>query len=359
MNYTPSNIIFQWHITERCNLRCLHCYQESYVNNELRFDELINILEQIKYLLKYWKGITFPFKAHITLTGGEPFVRKDFIKFLRIIASNKKLFSFAILSNGSLIDQPLAHLIGTFAPSFVQVSIDGVENTHDMIRGQGEFRRAVVGIKNLVKARVRTFISFTANNCNIMDFPSVVRLARKLGVSRVWSDRLILIGKGSKLGQNILSPHETKSFFKIMNIERAKGISNWFYRTDVSMHRALQFLIAGGRPYYCTAGDSLVTIQPNGDLYPCRRMPIRVGNLLEAHLQELYYDSEILLKLRNREIISEGCQDCFYNKLCRGGLKCLSYSIFGNPFIADPGCWLSSSKDKTVESDINSGLRIV
>jgi hypothetical protein len=42
-----------------------------------------------------------------------------------------------------------------------------------------------------------------------------------------------------------------------------------------------------------------------------------------------------------------GCQDCFYNGLCRSGFKCLSYAMTGDSFQADPGCWVMSKKRKT------------
>ena len=112
-----------------------------------------------------------------------------------------------------------------------------------------------------------------------------------------------------------------------------------FCRTEVSMHRALQFLEGGYRPYHCTAGDTLVTVEPNGDLYPCRRMPIQVGNMMETPLLKLYYGSDLFRSLRDRNRISDNCQSCFYSKLCRGGLKCLSYAVTGDPFRSDPGCW--------------------
>ena len=111
------------------------------------------------------------------------------------------------------------------------------------------------------------------------------------------------------------------------------------------MHRALQFLIGGGRPYHCTAGDTLITVQPNGDLYPCRRMPIRVGNIMEIPLIKLYYESDLFRALRDKTRISNGCKNCFYSKLCRGGLKCLSYAITGDPFKPDPGCWIKSNSE--------------
>jgi radical SAM protein with 4Fe4S-binding SPASM domain len=106
------------------------------------------------------------------------------------------------------------------------------------------------------------------------------------------------------------------------------------------MHRALQFLVGGGKPYHCTAGDSLITIQANGDLLPCRRMPVIVGNVLDKSIKELYYSSDFLKKLRNTENINASCKACIYSNLCRGGLRCLSFASTKDPFSKDPGCWL-------------------
>lgn len=57
------------------------------------------------------------------------------------------------------------------------------------------------------------------------------------------------------------------------------------------MHRALQFMVGGGEPYHCSAGDTPITILPNGDVLPCRRMPVIAGNLFNQPLQEIYFES--------------------------------------------------------------------
>ncbi|MDM8569316.1 radical SAM protein, partial [Thiotrichales bacterium HSG1] len=99
MNIFPSSMLLQWHITERCNLRCSHCYQDNYQRNELNLTILINILEQFKQLLTACsQHHNKQIKAHITVTGGEPFVREDFLDLLEIFAAHKQLFSFAILT---------------------------------------------------------------------------------------------------------------------------------------------------------------------------------------------------------------------------------------------------------------------
>ena len=149
------------------------------------------------------------------------------------------------------------------------------------------------------------------------------------------------MGNGSALAEHTLTPSETREFFEIMLKARIDAASSAFNRTEIAMHRALQFMVAGERPYHCPAADTLVTVQANGDLYPCRRMPIRVGNLMETSLVDLYYTSDVFAALRDRDHVSAGCEDCDYAPICRGGARCLSFAATGDPFRADPGCWLA------------------
>ena len=355
--YVPHGLLLQWHITERCNLNCSHCYQDAYSGKELRFKDLLEVLEQFKNLLKFWR-CKFPVRGHITVTGGEPFIRRDFLDLLEVFSANREHFSFAILTNGSFIDDVMANRLRKLNPAFVQVSIEGTKETHDKIRGQGNFEKTVSALKHLIRERIRTFISFTAHRANFREFTEVARLGRKLRVSLVWADRLIPQGTGSTLKKQVLTPDETRKFFEIMQHARTEAERHWFSRTKITMHRALQFLIGDGMPYHCTAGDTLVTVQPNGDLYPCRRMPIRVGNLMETPLADLYYNSDLFLALRNRNRISDGCQGCFYSRLCRGGLRCLSYAMTGDPFKADPGCWNLSTERKAESLKMVSNSRL-
>jgi radical SAM protein with 4Fe4S-binding SPASM domain len=340
--YVPNSLLLQWHVTERCNLRCAHCYQDSHSGDELGFRELSLILDQFKNLLNLWQTDSErPVRGHITVTGGEPFVRQDFPELLEIFADHGNCFGFAILTNGSFIDASTVRRLRKLGPEFVQVSIEGSRESHDMIRGRGEFDRAVEAIECLVRARVRTFISFTAHRSNFREFREVAELGRRLKVARVWADRLIPNGWGAGLAEQILTPNETREFFQIMHKARTDAARRWFGSTEIAMHRALEFLLAGGNPYHCTAGDTLITVMPNGDVYPCRRMPVRVGNLLETSLAKLYYENDFLRSLRDRSRRSEGCEGCCYVGLCRGGLKCLSYATSHDPFKADPGCWLA------------------
>ncbi|MHB8876134.1 MAG: radical SAM protein [Myxococcaceae bacterium] len=344
----PRHLLLQWHLTERCNLRCTHCYQSGERVPELGFGQLLELLGQFTDLLRGWRARTLTGRprGHVTVTGGEPFVRADFLPLLEELASRRDELTFAVLTNGTLIDATLATRLAALRPSFVQVSIEGTAATHDAIRGRGSYQRAVEALGLLVEAKVRTQISFTAQAGNYREFPEVARLGRKLGVARVWADRLIPAGEGRGLSALSLSPQQTRELFELMWAARRAAKQKWFGRTEVSMRRALQFLVGGGRPYHCTAGDTLLTVLPNGDLVPCRRMPIVLGNLTRTPLRQLYEEHPLLQALRDRTKVSAGCEKCSLAPSCRGGLRCLSFAQTGDPFRADPGCWLAGVPPK-------------
>jgi radical SAM protein with 4Fe4S-binding SPASM domain len=218
------------------------------------------------------------------------------------------------------------------------VSVDGRRETHNSIRGAASHERAVAGVTLLVGAGIPTYLSFTAHRGNYRDFPAVAKLGRRLGVARVWSDRMVPCGKGDHAGEHMLTPDETRQFIGLMERERRRG---WLQHSPVVLHRSLQFTAAGTTPYRCSAGDTLVTVLPNGDVCPCRRLPLVAGNMHCQPLEYLYRNSELFRSLRDRERVSNGCEKCFYAHTCGGGARCIAWALHGDPFRADPGCWLA------------------
>jgi radical SAM protein with 4Fe4S-binding SPASM domain len=339
----PKSFLIQWHITERCNLNCKHCYQNKTKLKDLKFEELEYIFNELKDLIDYFRIETKNplFKAHINITGGEPFIRADFFKLLSLFHENKDYFSFGILSNGSFIDETNIKQLSKLEPKFVQLSLEGDKVTNDLIRGKGNFDATIKVIKILKKEKIPVVISFTANKLNYTKFKEVALLGKKLGVKKVWFDRMIPYGNAKDLKKYLLNAEETKNFF--MNVKKIKSEleRGFFNKTEIAMDRALQFLIDNKKPYKCNAGYSLITIQANGDLVPCRRMPIVVGNILNKNIKKMYLESKVFCGLRDSQNCDSKCKDCIYFSICRGGLRCLSYALFKNPHKRDPGCWLN------------------
>ena len=276
-------------------------------------------------------------KGHITVTGGEPLTRQDCARFLEELSRHQDLFSFAVLTNGTMIDKSWAERFARWKPAFVQISLDGGQTVHDAIRGAGAFERAIAAIAMLVQHKVKTYISFTAHKNNYREFAEVSRIGRKLGVARVWADRLI--PETQEQQELSLSPEQTQEFLELM-LQQRMLVSKSGVATEIAMHRALQFLYSDSAPYRCSAGNTLITVLPDGVLYPCRRLPIEVGNLLQTSLVDLY-ESEIMRSLRQPEKVAQGCEACAFASVCRGGLRCLAYAVHGRYDLADPGCWLA------------------
>lgn len=172
--------VLQWHLSENCNLKCLHCYQENHKPIQLSYEQLEKIYKQYKNLLKKLK-----MKGHINITGGEPLCNPHLFKILDLIKKNEELISFSILTNGTLITKNIAKKIKSYNPYYVQVSLEGGQKTNDYIRGKGTYKKIAKGIKNLKKYNIFTSISFTATTLNYKEFPKVVSYAKKYKVDNV------------------------------------------------------------------------------------------------------------------------------------------------------------------------------
>jgi radical SAM protein with 4Fe4S-binding SPASM domain len=332
----PARLLLQWHLSDRCNLRCTHCYQSTYQGDERGPADWRRLLADYLELLDAHQIA----HGHINVTGGEPLALRDFPAFMEMLVEARGRIGFGILSNGTLIDGAVARQLRKWGTHHVQVSIEGTRETHDRIRGGGSFDAACAGMEALVAQGVPCVISFTAQRSNWREFSDVVQLGRDLRVSRVWSDRLIPAGQADMA--EVLTPGETQALFQLMRDAQQPKRVLWGKHTAVAMHRALQFLEGGERAYRCTAGDTLITVMPDGTLYPCRRLPIAVGNVYQTPLAALY-QSPLFRRLRDPAWVSTGCEGCTYQSICGGGLRCLAHAMTGNLQHADPGCWLAAA----------------
>jgi len=147
----PRRFTLQWHITERCNWHCKHCYRnEDYIKDELSTEQLFDILEQYIFLIKKYN---FPRGYNnINVAGGEPFIRKDFFEFVERLGRHSDLFSWGLLSNGSFLTKDVVKKLKRINIRSYQVSIEGTEKNNDEIRGEGTFTimRRSEGVKSAV-----------------------------------------------------------------------------------------------------------------------------------------------------------------------------------------------------------------
>lgn len=317
-------MVLQIHITGACNLHCKHCYMEHHQPKELQTDKIENIVEEFKLL-----ALSLNKRPHINLTGGEPFLHSDIWGIVDIMDKNR--LSYGILTNGTLLTDSIAQRLSKSDNlRFVQISLDGTRKVHEGIRGEGSFGKALNGIRHLRNNSIQSMISFTLTKSNYKDINKVIKVVNRVGADRFWCDRVVSIGGNTEIA---IDSEEYKWAIE----QLVKWQNKKFVHTRVQANRALQFCYGGNEIYQCSAGDNLIIVCENGDIYPCRRLPIKVGNIYEDNLAKVYRNNEILKYLRNHDIPDE-CTKCCKAMQCRGGAKCLSYAVTGKLNIKDINC---------------------
>ena len=338
----PQYFILQWHITERCNWHCRHCYQQedTDINKELSLENLLKVFRQYLKLIRHF-GTLGPDKTRLAITGGEPFLRKDFLLFLEKIYKYNKYFFLSIFSNGSLITTKNAKELKSLGVRVVQVSLEGLEENNDIIRGEGAYQKTMAAIKILLELKMNVTISLTLTKQNVSDIPLLIRLCKELGIHTLGLRRLVPIGRGKQLKDSLLTPLELREFYIYIQKEKE----------ELRKNAGLRFLSCGceeglfaqeiKRPLsHCGVIDGrVVVILPNGDVIPCRRLPIKIGNVLNEDLIRIYYTSDKLKQLRNLNNAYDLCRNCIYFDNCLSGAKCISYAYFNKISAPDPQCW--------------------
>jgi radical SAM protein with 4Fe4S-binding SPASM domain len=341
----PFDFFFQWHLTERCNLHCLHCYQEKGLFEELTFPEIKETLGEISLMLEDWaKTYGLTFQTSINVTGGEPFLRPDLLLILEEMIQQG--YDLYLLSNGTLLDRDKARRLSRLPVRGVQISLEGLEKTHEALRGKGSFAGALKGIGYLVEAGIPVTINTTLSEINRGEFLELIPLAHSLGAQRLGFSRLIPAGQGALLSSNLLKPDQLRDLYQEIQALTPEGLElvsgDPLYRQLESgpVEEDLGDIPQGG----CAAGVSGLTLMADGTVTPCRRLPIPIGNVRRDSLRELWSGSPVLERLRDKNSYQGKCGRCRRWAACRG-CRALAYALSrtgGLPRLVaeDPQCFL-------------------
>ncbi len=337
---------FQWHITNRCNLRCAHCYQEDYSgSNELALDGLKRIADEIVRTLAKWGK-----KGDIAITGGEPLVKEEALPLINYLESSDDIASIDILSNGTLINESIVEQIRDLKKvRCVQISLDGASaESNDAIRGKGSFERALSGIRLVRKNEISVNVMFTLQRRNMRDIPSIIDLAVREGISSLTIERIVPTGSGAKIRDELLSPEEIKRVFNYIS-DHAEQEINRGGLTSISRSRPLWVMcngrslgaaipdrdVAGG---ICSVGLDGLCILPDATVLPCRRLPIPIGNLKNDSLLKIWHRSDLLWEIADKRNLKGKCNSCEFINQC-SGCRAMAYACTGDYLAEDPQCF--------------------
>jgi len=285
----------------------------------MSYEEICGAIDNVRSAIKGWAiDYEMEISPSFHFTGGEPFLRKDLFAILDY--ARQSGFSTSLMSNGTLIDNSLAQRIREANVADVQISLDGIEPTHDSLRGNGSYNRTLNGIRNLVDRGVETNINLTVSRINMSQTGWLVDLAGELGVSGIAFSRLVPTGRGKELSSEALTREEVAGFYNGLRKHQVNSKVTVTSRDPLATIAEINGDIprteipAGG----CAAGVFGVTITSDGTIMPCRRMDLPIGNIKDVSFRELWAESPVLWSLRTRDDYHDGCDSCRYWAICRG-----------------------------------------
>jgi radical SAM protein with 4Fe4S-binding SPASM domain len=333
----------QWHLTERCNLRCRHCYQGRRRPEEMTPEEVKQEIDGATEMFQAWEkehGILVSPSIHFT--GGEPFLYKGLWDV--IAYSKQKGYGVALMTNGCLIKREEAQRALDLKISDIQVSLEGPPDLHDSIRGKGSFAAAAKGVEQLVAVGNRVSANVTLSRLNVDTVDQTVEIARGMGFYGIGFSRMVPCGRGKGLLDSLLTPQELKSAYQRIislsspSFEVVSGdpLAGTLFETNTPSGRNLT--LSG-----CSAGFSGVTIASDGAVMPCRRMGLVAGNLKRKSLRAVWASSRLLWQLRRKESYQGKCGRCSLWPSCRG-CRAVAYAYSSTQgkadlFADDPQCW--------------------
>lgn len=329
MNEQPNKSYFhvQFHLTNRCNLNCKHCYEvKKGRSEEWELDDVISTLKQFEYAFEKWQ-----LNGEISLVGGEPTLYPHLIEVINYIFQSNYFNRLAILTNGVDIPHNVMDVIVEKKPA-VQISIDGVDEIkHDFIRGKGTYKKALNTISYLVSQGVIVFVHYVISKYSVPIPWSFIDQMDKMGVRQITFSRDVPIGNSNC--SFLLDRASLKEVYDSI-FDYSKRLKEGSMKININRPLWANYGIDGR----CPVGYQTLTILQNGVVYPCRRLPIEIGNIKRDSIFKIWYESDVLWRLRDRKNI-KGCGKCNLLEKC-GGARCIAYAITKDFMEADPQCWL-------------------
>jgi radical SAM protein with 4Fe4S-binding SPASM domain len=347
-----------WNSTRRCNLYCMHCYANATAEaspGELSTADAIRLIDDIAAFGS----------PTMLFSGGEPLMRPDVLQ-LASYASQKGL-RCVLSTNGTLITDSMARRIQEAGFVYVGISLDGMEATHDKVRGKkGAFAEAMEGIRHCRDIGMKVGIRFTLHGKNVQDLPRILDLLEEENVPRFCMYHLAYAGRGSRIQRFDLEPAETKAAVKYL-FERIKdfhrrGVGKEILTVDNHVDSAYLYLeMQKDNPERAAevlqllrwnggnqSGIAITSVDPLGEVHADQfSWNYSFGNVKERPFSEIWPDRSHprmgILKDR-RQHLKGRCSSCKFLDVCNGNLRARAESYFGDFLAPDPACYLTDDE---------------
>lgn len=363
VDFARAPILLFWETTKACHLACRHCRAEAIAEplpGQLTTEEGLRLIEDLARFT--------PRPPVLVFTGGDPFLREDLFDLAARARSLGLPLGFAP-SVTPLLTEEAARRMREVGAKTVSVSLDGARAaTHEGIRGvEDHFRATGAAVRRLVREGHTVQINTTVMRNNVEELADAAALVERWG-AHIWEVFfLIRVGRGSELEE--LTPAENEDvahflfeasryrfvvrtveapFFRRVVAQRrelgadadpavAFGLGPLYRRLDGRLRELL------GEPGPSRAqsmgtrdGKGILFVAHDGEVYPSGFLPLRLGNVREDDVVELYRSHPVLRSIRASAFAGR-CGVCGFADAC-GGSRARAFAAAGDPLGEDPAC---------------------
>lgn len=315
----------QWHITQQCDLNCLHCYDRS-ARRSVRLDDGLRIIGRMRaFCLENFV------QGQVSFSGGNPLLHPGFLSLYREAAEQG--LATAILGNPTSRDM-LKEIMAIQTPAYFQVSLEGLESHNDLMRGSGHFRRTFQFLETAQELGVPTEVMLTLTRDNL---DQVIPLGEALR-NRTGSfafNRLAPFGSGAALSLPDRGDYAAflTDYLDAMRENPVLSLKDSLF--NITLEQKHLELFDGCAGHGCGAAFNFVALLPDGEIHACRKFPSPIGNIYDSSLSEIYH-AESASRYREG---SCSCVGCRLRAACRG-CPAVTAGLGGDPFTdRDPFCF--------------------
>ncbi|MEN8135097.1 MAG: thio(seleno)oxazole modification radical SAM maturase SbtM [Thermodesulfobacteriota bacterium] len=326
--FTADAFTLQWHLTQACDLHCRHCYDRS-SRSSLGLDQALAVLDDLRSFCRSRHA-----RGNVSFSGGNPLLYPHFFELYQ--GAKDRGFNLAILGNPAS-REIIEKLIAIHKPALYQVSLEGLPEHNDYIRGEGHFERVMTFLDLLKDLGIYSMVMLTLTRDNL---DQVIPLAEKLRgkVDSFTFNRLAMVGEGASLQS--VAPADFREFLPAFMVAAKDDPSirlkdNLF---NIIRQQEGRELFRGCAGYGCGAAFNFLTLLPDGEVHACRKFPSPVGNILEQDFVEIY-ESQAAQHYRHG---SDSCRGCAIRSAC-GGCQAVVHGMGLDPATdRDPYCFIDS-----------------
>lgn len=323
-----------WEVTLRCDLACSHCGSRAgrARPDELSTEQCFDLVRQMAEL-----GV-----KEVTLIGGEAYLREDWTDLIAEV--RRRGMDCTMTTGGRALTPERARAAKQAGLMSVSISLDGLEESHDQLRGvNGSFSAALASMKNLRDVGIPVSVNTQINKLTYRHLPELLELMIANRVHAWQLQMTVPMGRAADDPDVMLQPYDLLEVYPQLAalLPRAKeGGVRVFPGNNVGYFGPYEHLLRAHMPRghggSCGAGRGTLGIEADGTIKGCPSLQTQDwggGNILDNTLQDIWERSSRLRYTRDRTVndLWGYCRDCYYADECRSGCSWMGHSLFGKP----------------------------